>query len=478
MAQQFNEKGAVGGGVGGAGAGASFGPWGALIGGGAGALMGGFMGGDDGKATETLLNALEQIRQIQVPSAESMQIELQQYVQAGILTPEEAQYYAANPTEFAKIKINPKGEETQIQAIDKLMQIANSGGMDPQEQAALDQTVRALNAQEKGQRSSILQNAAQRGMLNSGMTTAAQLDANAAGAANANQQALQARADAATRAMQALTTAGSMGATLQGQDWQQAAQTASAADAINKFNASQQNETAQFNASNKNAAQGANLANAQGIMNANVAANNSNTTRNADLIQQNFTNQLNKSSAAAGMAQPLAGVQSQNSQDQNAFMGNLIGAGATAFGNAYNANKQKPDTTKPATGAHGGEVTDSGDIINYMRQKYPSEGVPVSGPDYVPDIYTDKDNRQQVTPSYLAQSGGEVPGNAPVAGDSPKNDIVPAVLSPGEIVIPRTAAQSPDKVMEFLRRIRKPEPRVEPKHVATVLEALHHIQGA
>lgn len=39
---------------------------------------------------------------------------------------------------------------------------------------------------------------------------------------------------------------------------------------------------------------------------------------------------------------------------------------------------------------------------------------------------------------------GKVPGHAEVDGDSEQNDKVPAMLSPGEIVIPRTVAQAPD----------------------------------
>jgi hypothetical protein len=40
--------------------------------------------------------------------------------------------------------------------------------------------------------------------------------------------------------------------------------------------------------------------------------------------------------------------------------------------------------------------------------------------------------------------GGKVPGKASVPGDSLKNDTVPAIVSPGEIVIPRSVAQSKD----------------------------------
>lgn len=44
--------------------------------------------------------------------------------------------------------------------------------------------------------------------------------------------------------------------------------------------------------------------------------------------------------------------------------------------------------------------------------------------------------------TMVAKDGGNVPGSAEVKGDSPKNDTVPAVLSPGEIVIPRSILES------------------------------------
>lgn len=44
------------------------------------------------------------------------------------------------------------------------------------------------------------------------------------------------------------------------------------------------------------------------------------------------------------------------------------------------------------------------------------------------------------------KSGGHVPGKAMVKGNSFKNDTVKAMLSPGEIVIPRSVLQSPDPI--------------------------------
>lgn len=66
--------------------------------------------------------------------------------------------------------------------------------------------------------------------------------------------------------------------------------------------------------------------------------------------------------------------------------------------------------------------------------------------------------RGGVTLPMLA--GGDVPGKANVKGDSKSNDTQPALLSPGEIVIPRSIAQSPDrerKVIEFLRHLKGPK---------------------
>lgn len=44
----------------------------------------------------------------------------------------------------------------------------------------------------------------------------------------------------------------------------------------------------------------------------------------------------------------------------------------------------------------------------------------------------------------MAESGGKVNGAAKVSGDSLKNDTVPTMLSPGEIVLPRSVAQHPN----------------------------------
>lgn len=51
--------------------------------------------------------------------------------------------------------------------------------------------------------------------------------------------------------------------------------------------------------------------------------------------------------------------------------------------------------------------------------------------------------------------GGRIPGKATVPGDSPANDTVPIMASPGEIVIPRSKASDPEKAKEFVKHIMK-----------------------
>lgn len=58
------------------------------------------------------------------------------------------------------------------------------------------------------------------------------------------------------------------------------------------------------------------------------------------------------------------------------------------------------------------------------------------------------------------RSGGPVPGQAQVKGDSEDNDTVPAMVSPGEVVLPRSVTQSgnaPDKAAEFVRHLQEKE---------------------
>lgn len=52
------------------------------------------------------------------------------------------------------------------------------------------------------------------------------------------------------------------------------------------------------------------------------------------------------------------------------------------------------------------------------------------------------------------KSGGHVDGQAQVKGDSPKNDTVPAMLSPGEVVIPRSVMQGKNPAQDSAKFVQ------------------------
>jgi hypothetical protein len=71
--------------------------------------------------------------------------------------------------------------------------------------------------------------------------------------------------------------------------------------------------------------------------------------------------------------------------------------------------------------------------------------------------------------------GGNVPGRAQVRGDSPRNDTVPTMLSPGEIVIPRSITQGPDapnRAADFVRALQvKQEQKLRTARTVTPVAA-------
>lgn len=78
---------------------------------------------------------------------------------------------------------------------------------------------------------------------------------------------------------------------------------------------------------------------------------------------------------------------------------------------------------------------------------------------------------QGVASLFGASDGGEVPGKAPVFGDDSRNDIVPAKLSPGEIVIPRSHAGSPEDAAAFVAALHKQKGYAEGGEVSPIRKA-------
>lgn len=418
-------------------------------------LLNAITGGKTNESSKSLEKALAAIMAVKTPTAEEMKYKLQKLVAAGKLTPEQAQTFLQDPNALASMDIDQTGTGAQQTAISGLLNAAQQGGLNPQAESEMADIVRLLGTQERGANESVLQNQAARGALTSGQTLAAQLYNNQNAAANANQNAQDTAGRAYQQMLAELTSAGSLGGNLQGQQNAQGNTVAAATNEINKFNAAQQQGQENLNVGANNEAQRMNLANEQDIGNQNVGNENQYSAYEAQLPQQVFNDEMSKASALSG----VYGAQAKNYADQgkqNAGVIGAIGSIAAPFAkDALGAFGQDPNKQQNSTGSAAqyapliAAASGGGEIHDYLKGGIVSPG----------------------SPSEKAQ----------IPGDSPKNDKIPAMLSENEVVLPRSIAQNaePDRVMSFLNRIRqkKEQTQFHPEDTAHVLKALALARG-
>lgn len=84
-----------------------------------------------------------------------------------------------------------------------------------------------------------------------------------------------------------------------------------------------------------------------------------------------------------------------------------------------------------------------------------------------------------VPPGGSPKDGRVVPGQAWVAGDSETNDTVPVKLDEGAVVVPRTVTQSldPRRVAEFMAAVKGEKPKQESSGYSKVVEAKKKWKG-
>jgi hypothetical protein len=362
-------------------------------------------GGTNGKAEEDLRNALAAIQAVQTPTAAQLQLSpLAQYVSTGELSPAQMQAAAAGPSAYGAENLSSVPMATMQQALAQEGQIANAQGMTPQERAQIAAAEDASNTNTAGQRGAIEQSFAGRGVPQSLISAALQN-----GAAGQNAQtdylgALQAQGQAANQGLTALSNEGNLASQMYGQEAGQANTVAAAQNALNQFNAA---NTQQANAANQTTTQAANTYdtnNAQGISNQNVTGEHQVQIQNqVDAPQEAAKLALQKADALAGVGNAQAKQQTAVGQQDAGVASGLIGAGSNILGSAIMA-------------ADGGEIPP-----------------------------------QPMVPPINFKAGGGVPGQARVPGNSRDNDTVPAMLSPGEVVLPRTVVKNPGSLGNFLK---------------------------
>ena len=273
--------------------------------------------------------ALEAVKNVPLPVLREYYPEL--YKQVVSLNPEMETAVNLGPSAMAGISTDPAMRQAQLNALSKLQEVGNAGGRDAQFLADQSRLENDINTNLKGQQDAIMQNLATRGLSGGGSELVARQMA-AQGAANQQaQMAMEAKAQAQQRALQALMQSGQLGGQMQAQDFAQQSAKAQAQDAIAKFNAANQQQVISNNTGIKNNAQQWNATQAQNTANQNVGLGNEAKQYNLGLAQQNFNNEMSKATGVANQYNNLANSKNQERAGEMQLVGNIIGAGASAY---------------------------------------------------------------------------------------------------------------------------------------------------
>jgi polyhydroxyalkanoate synthesis regulator phasin len=322
-----------------------------------------FSGGQQQNAQNTLGSSINQINSITQPTAAQMQVILQQEVNSGNMTPEQATAIMQQPNAYSSVlqQMNPANLQAANNALSQLQQVGQSGGITPQ-MAAQEQAIQTNNNTNlAGNIGQIQQQAQQRGLGGSGANLASALTAAQGAATDANTVGLGIAAQGQTNALNALTSAGNLGANLNQQQFSQLGTVANAQNAINNFNATNQQNTANTNTANANAAQSYNLMNQQAINNANTGIANTQTAYNAQLPEQVYNNQLNQAKTAAGASTALGQTQNQQATNNTNTLGNTL----TGIGSYFN------NGTNPfGTSTSGNNSTQSDETLKENKEEF------------------------------------------------------------------------------------------------------------
>ncbi|MDE2104855.1 MAG: hypothetical protein KGL39_46895, partial [Patescibacteria group bacterium] len=394
-------------------------------------------GGEDTKAQSDLANALAAIQAVQTPTTSQLQLSpLSQYYDTGNLNPATTQAAETGPSAFNNENLSQVPIGVMQQALAQEGQIANAQGMTPQEKASIAQAEESMNENVAGQRGAIAQQFAAMGVPQALISAALENGTVGQDAQQAYENSLQAQGQAAQQGLTALQNEGTLANTMYNTQANQANTIAAAQNALNQFNAANTQQANLANQANQQAVNTYNAQTAQNVANQNVQGQQGVQYQNQiEAPQESAQLALQKAAAEAGVSENQASNAMQQGQQQAGLIGGLIGAGATVGGDYALGSALSP--------AHAASTGVAGSL------NAGGAGGPLDLPT-VPTPYSRGGEVFQTIPATNFKSGGPVPGIPQVQGNSPKNDTVPAMLSPGEVVLPRTVVQNPKTLGNFL----------------------------
>lgn len=295
----------------------------------AGTMIGAGMFGKKGSGgSEALDRAIAEFSRLRAPTAEEMQVQLQDLVLQGVITPEQAQTYLIDNSAWNDVSTDPVAKAAQYQALNELQGISKEG-YTPIEKAASQRIQDELETSSRGDQLAIMESMRRRGAGGSGMELAARLMANQGATSRASRAGLETAAAARERALQALMQSGQLAGQIRGQGYDEAARKAAALDEIQKFNTGNRQSVENMNVGLRTDANKYNLGERQRISDYNTAQGNENTVRNADLKQKQFENEMSIAAGKSGQYAAKGALEEERRKGDQAYNAALIGAGGS-----------------------------------------------------------------------------------------------------------------------------------------------------
>lgn len=282
--------------------------------------------------------------------------------------------------------------------------------------------------------------------------------------AAANQQAAAQSAD--LRAQEQMAARGQLGQVLSSGRGQDIGLAQGQAELNQGANLANQSAVNQFSITGAQLQQQANLANQQAALQ--QQAQNDAQARfyqgqQADMLDKQKAAQMALETLKVNQNSALQGANAQGYANASQARGNLIGgigSGIAAMSDEELKKDKKDASTdlqKFLSSFSSSEATSASDPNKYKGQQ--ETGKAIGGgvgklmkgsPAAAGGGEAMAGEAAPMGAMAFASKGGVVPGEAEVEGDSPKNDKVPVMASPGEVIVPRTAAKDPEKLQSFV----------------------------
>ena len=402
---------------------------GTIAGAGLGFLGGLLSSGGEDLVQKRMNDAIAALNNLEIPDIDKA-IALQQFQQSGTFSPELMEKIQLEADKKTALTEDPANRAKQQLALNALQELSQTG-MSAIDRAQMAE-MRSQVAQDlEAKRAQILQEAQMRGQAGGGQQLAAQLSASQAGAQQASKDAMQQAAAAAQARQQALSGFAGL-----------AGQVRSADVGTQQFNIQNELARQRFLDQNSLARQQANIAAANQARMMNLQRQQ----QIADMNTQQYNQELARQKEAEYKKSLL------DLERRKAIAG--------IYGSDESLKQARSSMESRATGIASilegaGKIATAGKEAGWWGQGggVQSFDVPSAEDSFKMPEFGSRQKKQ----FSLFSHGGRIDGQANVDGDSYQNDTVEALLSPGEIVVPRTKAKDPKKAKSFIDEVFEQE---------------------